>query len=213
MRSGISAIAGSERRLLGWQALAAVILSLGAAGIGWWLGQTPDDRAILIARYTARVSLGLFLITYISGPLVRGWPSPATRALDREWARWVAAFLIAHMVHFATMIYLLADDLMAAKPRVLIFGTLAYVMPLVMVLTFPRGASGWQKWLRRISLHYVWLSFAVTYYHRLFSHPDRHEAGVFAFTLLAGALAIRLVAAMRTGRWLPRDEERPHAPS
>lgn len=205
MRSGISAIAVTERRLFHWQSALAVALALAAIGAGAALGDDTIDQAVLIARYTARVSLGFFTIVYISGPLWRGWPTPRTQALDAQWGYWLMAFLIAHLIHFAAMMILFATKEVDQRLHVLAVGPFVYLVPLIMVLTLRRGDETWQKWLRRISLHLVWISFAATYYRRLWSHPDRRAAGVFAFVLLTGMLAVRLAAAVKTKRWWPKD--------
>lgn len=163
--------------LPGWRLPAvAVLLCAIAAGVGWAKGVGAVEQAVLIARFTARVSLGFFLILYVIGPTARTW---------------LTAFTLAHLIHFATMVHLFAAMAKAPHTHELIFGCLAYAAP-VAVLLVPGNARAW--W-RRLALDYVWLSFAVTYYHRLFEFPERHDAGVFAFVMLLIALALRLVVA------------------
>lgn len=158
--------------------LAAALLA-GLFGLtGWWIGVGPAEQAVLIARYTARVSLGLFVILYVLGPTRRDW---------------LSAFVTAHLMHFATMVHLAVAIGMHMHPTKLALGLAAYAVPTA-VLLIPGDARA--KW-RTIALDYVWLSFAVTYYHRLFEFPDRHEAGVFAFVLLVAALLARIGLAVR----------------
>jgi len=106
---------------------------------------------------------------------------------------WLLAFTLAHLVHFATMVHLFATTGKPPQLHELIFGCLAYAAP-VAVLLVPGNARAW--W-RRLALDYVWLSFAVTYYHRLFEFPERRAAGVFAFVVLMVSLVLRVTVALR----------------
>ena len=135
---------------------------------------------MLVARYTARVSLGLFVVGY-------AWP-----AIGRD-RRWLGAFVVAHLVHFATMVALVSHFPRAPHPHELALGVVAYAWPTAMLLVPGQAETRWRRW----GLHYVWLSFAVTYFHRLFEFPERRAAGAFAFALIVGAALMRILAMWR----------------
>lgn len=156
----------------------AIVLAVVAATVGWASGVGEVEQAVLIARFTARVSLGFFLILYVIGPAARTW---------------LLAFTLAHLIHFATMIHLFAVTGKPPHLHELIFGCLAYAAPVVVVLVPGDAHARW----RQVALDYVWLSFAITYYHRLFEFPDRHAAGVFAFSVLMVSLILRVTVALR----------------
>lgn len=178
MASGSTADAGPD--WLRWLLVAAPLASLAAGAIGWTGGTTATDQAVLVARYTARVSLAVFVAGYV-------WP-PISR--DR---RWLGAFVAAHLIHFAAMVVLITRFPLAPHPHELALGVVAYAWPLAMLIVPGDAQARWRRW----GLHYVWLSFAVTYFHRLFVFPDRKAAGAFAFVLLIAALLMRIVAVRR----------------
>ena len=163
--------------------LAAAVLAAVFGLAGWWIGVGPAEQAVLIARYTARVSLGLFVVLYVLGP---------------ARSEWLSAFVTAHLIHFATMVHLAMAGGVHMHPAELALGLAAYAAPTAVLLVPGDGRAAW----RTIALDYVWLSFAVTYYHRLFEFPERHAAGVFAFVLLVTALVARIGLAIRR-RWRP----------
>lgn len=156
----------------------AVAAALAAIAAGHASVDGPTEQAVLVARYSARVSLALFVVAYVLGPARRTW---------------LLSFVLAHLIHFATMVHLFATVGPVPRTHELMLGGLAYAVPLAAWLVPGDAHARW----RQYALDYVWLSFAITYYHRLFEFPDRRAAGAFAFVFLLAALAARLVVARR----------------
>lgn len=196
MRSGISATTGPDR-FVPWQSAAALLLATAVVAIGWRTGTGPVEQAVLAARYSARVSLGLFLIAYLGAPIARlrsgrgGYrPGPVRR-------RWFVAFALAQLAHLVTMVALFAVERRVPHPATLAGGGLGAMLLVAMLATL-NGRGRTAVRLRRTGLDYLWLTFAATYVGRLFDQPDRRADAVFALVLITVAGAIRLMAAFRT---------------
>lgn len=193
----LSSPAGRAARLL--------LLAAGGGGIaiavGIAKGDGPVEQAMLAARYTARVSLALFLPLYLAAALARLAPGPASAALVRDRRWWGLAFALAHVIHLAALVtyFRLSGD----PPHMLTlvgggFGYAVLAAMTVSSLSPVRPAAGlWRGRLHAFGLHYLWLVFAFTYFGRLFDRPDRFVQGAIGFAVTIAAGAIRLLAARR----------------
>lgn len=183
--------------------LSALAVAAGSTAIATGVanGSHPAEQAMLAARYTARVSLALFLPLYLATALDRLIPGLASAALVRDRRWWGLAFAIAHVIHLGALIayFRLSGD----KPHLLtlIGGGFGYALLAAMVAVgFMPGRTipgSWSSRLLTFGLHFLWLVFAVTYFGRLFDQPDRFAQGAIGFAVTMAAAAIRLLALRR----------------
>ncbi len=176
-----------------WLALAIALLAI---ALGVAAGETPAEQAKLAARWTARVALPLFLITYLASSLLRLWPGDLTKALVRRRRQWGLGFALAHTIHLGALAY----NVLHYDPRSLpsLFpGGLAYVMVYIMALTSNNASikalgKNWKR-LHIFGIHYLWFIFTASYATRLFK-PEMMTTGIVFLPIMLAALGLRLYA-------------------
>jgi methionine sulfoxide reductase heme-binding subunit len=204
-------IATVPSRLAGWRLVGgtALFLSLAVASL---VGMAPEATEGLrhAIRLTARSSFALFLLAYTSSSLAALAPCGATRWQRRNRRFFGLSFALSHMVHGLLLIALAQRDpaLFWSLTNVgnLVSGGVAYGFILLMAATsFPWAfaALGGRWWgvLHRVGVHYLWISFLVTFGKR----AARDSAYAPALVLLGLALSLR-VAAWWAGRKRPIRE-------
>lgn len=138
----------------------------------------PLDEAVRLGiRLTARISLVLFSIAFITSSL--------RYTLKNKFAFWMKnrravglSFAFSHLIHgilFATL-YIVDPTLFlqVAQPTTIIFGGLGYVFILAMTLTsnnYSIQKLGIQRWrlLHSIGMYYLWFIFFASYAGRVVS--------------------------------------------
>jgi sulfoxide reductase heme-binding subunit YedZ len=173
-----------------------LILPLLAIAAGLQFGDSAAEQANLAARWTARVVLPLFLVTYLASTMLRRWPGEITRAVMRFRRQWGLGFALGHSIHLAA----LGVNIIVFAPRSLsslIPGALAYAMLYVMAITSTNGwqrrLGRWWKWIHRAGIHYLWLLFTASYLLRAFGDdPEKLVQGWVLGGVMLAALALRL---------------------
>jgi sulfoxide reductase heme-binding subunit YedZ len=181
-----------------WSPLWLSALLAGAAlAIGFAWGDTEAVQWQLAARYTARVGLPVFLITYAASSLATLWPGAVTRAIVRARRQWGLGFALTHSVHLValTLAYQLAGK--AASLSTLAGGGLAYGLLYLMALTSnyasQRAMGLWWKRLHQLGIHWIWFIYTFSYVGRIFD-PARQAEGLLLTGLCLAALGLRIVA-------------------
>jgi DMSO/TMAO reductase YedYZ heme-binding membrane subunit len=180
-----------------WPLLLGLIAGLAALQLGLETGTNAADSWGRAARWTARIGLPLFLLTYLASSLARLRPAPWSRALwrDRRW--WGLGFAACHFIHLYALIMALDAKGEARTLISLIPGGLAYLMILLMTLTSTDAAmrllgKGWKR-LHSFGIHYVWLIFTLAYAGRL-ADPAVRPEGIYGVTLCLIAFILRMAA-------------------
>lgn len=182
--------------LAGFAAVLAVVV-----GLAW--GEGIEEQWRLAARYTARVGLPLFLLTYSVSSLVRLWPTDLWKSVLRRRRQWGLGFALAHTIHLGALI--MAFYVVGAWPNpvTLAGGGGAYVLLFAMALTSndasQRGLGVWWKRLHRIGIHWLWFVYATSYFGRMFE-PEQMMQGLVFFPLCIAALGLRLAAWAKSRR-------------
>lgn len=180
--------------------LLSLFLSLGAVALGIALAPDLKMQTLLAARWTARVSFPIFILTYCASSLVRLWPGGWNRAVLRHRRQWGLGFAFAHTVH---LLALASHQIVMGTPPMittLIGGGGAYVFLYAMALTSSdaamRSMGIWWKRLHMIGMHWLWFVFTSSYLGRIFD-PERMMQGIILFPICIGALGLRLLAQFR----------------
>jgi DMSO/TMAO reductase YedYZ heme-binding membrane subunit len=178
-----------------------LIAGFAAIYLGLTTGTGAADAWGRAARWTARIGLPIFLLTYVASALGRLWPGNLTRAIwrDRRW--WGLGFAACHTVHLYALIRALEASGEVRSLSSLIPGGLAYVLIFAMALTSNDAAMralgrNWKR-LHRFGIHYVWLIFTLAYAGRLLESKTRPEA-IYGVTLCLAALGLRIAAHRQT---------------
>lgn len=181
----------------------AAVLAFGAIAIGFALGTDTADQWLLAARYTARVSFPIFLLTYAASSLVQLWPQPIWKAVLRHRRQWGLGFAFAHTVHLGALAWFNIVIQNMPGLQSLLGGGLAYGLMYLMALTSndaSQVALGiWWKRLHTIGIHWIWFIFAFSYFGRLFD-PDRWMQGAILFPMCLAALGLRIAVAISVRR-------------
>lgn len=193
----------------GWGLLRTLVLAVTLWSLAFWLiGGIDVDGVRSAIRATARSSLILFLAAFAASSLHTLWPNEWTKWLRRNRRQIGLGFAFSHLVHagFIIAFWRLDPDtfLIDRTPASFIAPGLAYLAIAAMAATsFDRtaravGPRAW-KAIHIIGLWYVFIIFTGAYAGRVAAAPA--YAGFLL--LLAAALAIRIVAAVRRRRARP----------
>lgn len=183
-----------------WPMAMGLALSLLALMAGLTVGTTLHESWHLAARWTARVGLPIFLLTYLASSLVRLSPAPWSRALARDRRWWGLGFAASHSVHLVALTIATSLD---PEPRTfasLVPGGTAYVFILAMTVTSSNAAMrgmgrNWKR-LHTAGMHVIWLIFTLAYAKRI-PVPETRAIGLTMTTLALAALLVRVLARRR----------------
>ncbi|MEQ1499039.1 MAG: hypothetical protein ABL914_10295 [Novosphingobium sp.] len=186
-----------------WPLLLGLIAGLGAIYLGLETGSGEADAWGRAARWTARIGLPIFLLTYAASALGRIWPGEITRTIWRNRRWWGLGFAACHTVHLYALIKALEASGEVRTIGSLIPGGIAYLLIFLMALTSSDAAmrvlgKNWKR-LHTFGIHYVWFIFTAAYAGRLMTAKTRPEA-IYGVSLCLLALAIRIAAWRKTRR-------------
>lgn len=174
-------------RLTGFVSLLLVgMVALLLAWAGW-----SADGLRLVVRATARTSLALFLLVFVTSALRRRWPTAATRWLLTNRRYLGLSFAASHGLHLLALVALGASfpAIFAARVQLptLLVGGLGFVVVAALAATSSDRAVRWlgaRRWsrLHTAGIYYLWGVFTLTYGAR----------NVPCTLLLVAALVLRL---------------------
>ena len=180
-------------------AVACAAAALGASiaiAVGHALADVPLEQWRLSARYTARFSFPILLVTFVASSWHRLAPSAASRFVLLRRRALGLAFATAHTIHLGALVTVnvLAGEV--PKPVTLIAGGGAYLVMFAMVLTSNDAAvrrlgRNWVR-LHKLGIYWLWFVFTFSYGGRAFG--DKPEFLPF-FLLLVAGLGLRIAAA------------------
>jgi methionine sulfoxide reductase heme-binding subunit len=181
----------------------AIILSAAALAVAMVQGNDAVEDWGLAARYTARISFPIFIVTYTASSLVRLWPGVLSKHILSHRRQWGLGFAFAHTVHLAALTW---AHVVAGSPpslQTLLGGGLAYALMYVMALTSNnRSVKLLGRWWKRIhmaGIHWLWAIFLFSYAGRIFD-PERRWQGVIFTSIALAALGLRVAARLKSRR-------------
>jgi DMSO/TMAO reductase YedYZ heme-binding membrane subunit len=183
-------------RLLG---AIAVVLTVMTVVLYFAFGRGPD-AAHAIVRWTARTSLVLFTLAYVSRPLVQLRPTRRNRDL-LAYRKWIGlGFATSHGFHLAGIIAIMWPDpggFIRAQPPTNIVALVTFLLLGAMAVTSNDGIrkamspKTWKR-LHRTGMHFSWLSFTATYATAIAASP----------AYAVPTLVLVVIAAIRVAAWL-----------
>jgi DMSO/TMAO reductase YedYZ heme-binding membrane subunit len=192
--------------LNGWRLIAlvaSIILLLLVAAAGWATGTAEAARMVI--RWTARLSLILFLMAFTASAMVRLAPGAYTIWQRRNRRYLGLSFALSHFVHLGAILTLASVDpdlfWKLTNLVTILTGGLAYVFIAAMAASsFDRvaAAMGARLWhgVHRFGAWYICISFVFTFGKR----AVMDAAYLPAMVLIAAALLVRLLAYIKTSR-------------
>ena len=185
----------------GMRLLAAVTVALAVMCtvlvLGFGFGQ---EGAHAVVRWTARTSLVLFTLAYVSRPLVQLRPTRTARDL-LAYRKWLGlGFASSHGFHLAGIIAIAWPDpiafIRAQSPTTLVAVVTFLLLGAMAVTSIERVKKAmppkrWKR-LHRTGMHFAWVSFFATYATAI--------AASLVYALPTAVLAA--IAGVRAAAWL-----------
>ena len=183
-------------------------------------GQTVE-AAQAFTRFTARISLTVFVFVFTASALHRFFRSDFTAALLKNRRQLGLAFAYSHTVHLVAIITYLTMIHRTPSPTAFIFGGLAYLLLYLMALTSndaavrKLGAKNWKR-LHTVGIFWLWFIFFTTYLMRLTpsAAANPRPGGtrtefIVGLLIIVAIMALRIAAAVavKTSRKLPSAAE------
>jgi DMSO/TMAO reductase YedYZ heme-binding membrane subunit len=179
--------------------LYALAASTTALLLAQLLGQDVLQRALYMARFTARAGVPLVLVIYTASSLHRLWPGQWTAWLSRNRRSLGLAFALTHTVHLAAILNYIAQPGSPPQPAA---GIVGYAVIYLMAFSSNPGSikqlGRWWHRLHAAGVQIVFLYYLVGYASMVFE-PELRPLGLTVVPLLLAALALR-IAAWRTRR-------------
>ena len=178
-----------------WPLLLGLVAGPAAIAAGLLCGASTSEDWQLAARWTARISFPLFMITYTASSLVRLWPSAWHRSILRGRRWWGLGFAATHTVHLGALTYYLSAFGEPPTLTTILGGGLAYALMFLMALTSTNAAMrtmgrGWKR-LHSAGIHWLWLIFTFSYLGRVLAGAELPYSA-FALAMALAALGLRL---------------------
>lgn len=174
--------------------LYAIAASAAAVLLGQWLGHDALQRALYMARFTARVGVPLVLLIYTASSLHRLWPGTGTAWLSRNRRSLGLSFALTHTVHLAAVFHYIAEPGSPPQPAA---GIVGYVFIYLMAFSSNPGSmkqlGRWWHRLHTAGVQIVFLYYLVGYASMVFE-PELRPLGLTVVPLLLAALGVRIAA-------------------
>jgi len=175
-------------------------LSAIALFIGIGLGGNEQDMALLAARWTARLGLPIFVITYMASSVAYFWPNISTRNLLKYRQQWGLAFATVHTIHLMMVIWTLRVSTEPLDWPGLAIAFIPYILMYAMVLTSNGAAMRMlgRKWkyLHFTGMNVLFYGFAQSYVERVLT-AEHFWTGCYGLALLIPALVLRVAMMWR----------------
>lgn len=189
----------------GVRLLAATIAALAVMCLALVLGfGFGPEGAHAVVRWTARTSLVLFTLAYVSRPLVQLRPTRTARDI-LAYRKWIGlGFASSHGFHLAGIIAIAWPDPVAfirsQDPTILIAVATFLLLGAMAVTSVERIKKAmlprtWKR-LHRTGMHFAWVSFFATYAAAMAASP----AYAFPTAVLAAIAGVRAAAWFRGRR-------------
>ena len=175
--------------------LTTLTLSLGL--ILWlFLLETTEDKLLLWARYTARISFFFFLISFIASSIYYFFSNSITRSIKSNRRYIGLSFALTHSVHLVALISFFVSINQNPDIDTLAGGGLAYLAMYIMALTSNDNAVrkiGFKRWklIHKVGANYIAFIFAFTYLGRVTREEFSSVEYNLLFSIIIGAFLLR----------------------
>ena len=175
--------------------LAATTLSI-TLMLCLFLMETAEDKSLLWARYTARISFFFFLISFIAGSIHYFFSNAFTRSIKSNRRYIGLSFALTHSVHLVALISFFVSINQNPDIDTLAGGGLAYLAMYIMALTSNDNAVrkiGFKRWklIHKVGANYIAFIFAFTYLGRVTREEFSSVEYNLLFSIIIGAFLLR----------------------
>ena len=175
--------------------LAATTLSI-TLMLCLFLMETAEDKSLLWARYTARISFFFFLISFIAGSIHYFFSNAFTRSIKSNRRYIGLSFALTHTIHLVALISFFVSINQNPDTDTLAGGGLAYLTMYIMALTSNDNAVrkiGFKRWklIHKVGANYIAFIFAFTYLGRVTREEFSSVEYNLLFSIIIGAFLLR----------------------
>ena len=161
-----------------------------------FLMETAEDKSLLWARYTARISFFFFLISFIAGSIHYFFSNAFTRSIKSNRRYIGLSFALTHSVHLVALISFFVSINQNPDTDTLAGGGLAYLAMYIMALTSNDNAVrkiGFKRWklIHKVGANYIAFIFAFTYLGRVTREEFSSVEYDLLFSIIIGAFLLR----------------------
>ena len=168
-----------------------------------FLVNSTDDKTLLWARYTARISFFLFVVSFIAGSIHYFLSNSLTRFI-RNNRRYIGlSFALAHTIHLVALTSFFVTTNQTPDIVTVLGGGFAYVSMYLMAFTSSDKAVkkiGFKRWklIHKVSAYYIAFIFAYTYLGRLTREEFSSIEYSLLFSIMIAAFALRVLHFFRS---------------
>lgn len=191
---------GSDDR---WRTFAWIAIGVAAVCASVLLAVPDRIEAVrMVIRFTARMSLALFLTAFLASTIARLWPGANSRWLIANRRALGLGFAWSHLIHAGALAFLYNADVTLfwslTNPVTVAGGTITYAFIAALAFTSFDGAVralGPQRWRRLHSTGtwIIWLVFLISNAKRI----PMSTGYIVPSIILIAALVLRVYAARR----------------
>ena len=160
--------------------LITIALSFGAIYLGFHHGESTETALQLASRWTARISVGFYVLFFILSHETENRAVFANAILQQ--------CLLAHIIHAFVFISYFVYTKQFPSPLLITAGLPAYAA--LMYLAKTRIPVGTLPALRIGMIYYIWLIFTLTYLLRL-PESETLTTGIVGIAIMLSALLVR----------------------
>ena len=171
------------------------VVFLSIALIVWlFFIENSDEKLLLWARYTARISFSYFIISFSASSLHYFFSNTLTKFIRHDRRYIGLSFALAHTIHLVALTSFFIAINENPGIVVIIGGGLGYVAIYAMALTSNDNAVkklGFKRWkqIHWFGANYIAVIFALIYVGKLVDGPPNgSDYGYLAFTLIVGII-------------------------
>ena len=190
------------------------VLAISITLIVWlFLVDSTEDKTLLWARYTARISFFFFTVSFLASSIHYFLSNSLANFIRNNRRHIGLSFALAHTIHLVALTSFFVTTNQNPDIVTVLGGGLAYLAMYIMAFTSNDNAVrkiGFKRWklIHKVGANYIAFIFAFTYLGRLTKEEFSSVEFNFLFSIIIGAFALRVLHFFRT-----RNEDKVMHPS
>jgi sulfoxide reductase heme-binding subunit YedZ len=180
------------------------VLAISISLIVWlFLVNSTDDKILLWARYTARISFCFFTASFVASSIHYFLSNTLTSFIVNNRRHIGLSFALAHTIHLVALISFFVTTNQTPEIVTVLGGGLAYVAMYIMAFTSNDNAVrkiGFKRWklIHKVGANYIGFIFAFTYLASLTKEEYSSVEFNLLFSIIIAAFALRVLHFFRT---------------
>ena len=180
------------------------VLAISITLIAWlFLVDNTEDKTLLWARYTARISFFFFTVSFLASSIHYFLSNSLTNFIRNNRRHIGLSFALAHTIHLVALTSFFVNTNQNPDIVTVLGGGLAYLAMYIMAFTSNDNAVrkiGFKRWklIHKLGANYIAFIFAFTYLGRLTKEEFSSVEFNLLFSIIIGAFALRVLYFFRT---------------